>query len=632
MIPLQVICSIEDTFEFPLAGEVANIYTRALVGLGHVYIELGSVNMCEKSIAKAVESGAAGPAAHDELRGDLLHLRCLVAHTKGAYDEAAELQAEALRLRLSALGSGHPKVLEARAHSALIDVARSQLPRAASNLQGLRRDTAAADALERTIEGEQHLGDESLPPHHPAIALQFHARGRVRMALAQFHDALGDLKLSLQHRVTAFGDGHLLVADSLVALADCQRSLGNYKEAESNYSAALEIRTPVYESDHMKISEVVFGFGLNCQESGRFGEAVSWWEKSLALRTSALGSLLVESHSLIEINRVYLGGVLDQMSRVREGMALASGAGKVLCELLSPTHLEVAHGLYITGRILTSRADFGNAKKLITQSVALMERALGSRSSPLVSKALVALSDNYRQQGHFSDGSEHCVEAQEINKRTIPEDHLMVHLNRFQQAQICRDSGLLKEAEARYQAALDGISRVLGTNNVHFSLALAELGELQRLMGNLDEAEHKIHEAISIHVAVLGGEHRHIAEAKASLAMLLMDRTYRDWEEGHYGDVRHFDSAVAMLREDVLPMAVAVCGEFHPLCAFVRANVGLCLTGIAQMTIEDEEKQYERVMEGQKMIEDAISELRKNALTEGHPWMHRFRSWLGDVK
>lgn len=201
----------------------------------------------------------------------------------------------------------------------------------------------------------------------------------------------------------------------------------------------------------------------------------------------------------------------------------------------------------------------------------------------------------------------------------------------------------------------------LGEFSAPYAQALGGLGECLRLNGKLEQAGSLLEKALGVQIAVLGATgHVAVLETRVSAACLLID----------LGDVGDMEQAKRSLERELLFEAETLCGATHPLCAYIKANIGLCVTALGKFNpslstsiAQDGEepveggdikrvgralggsdndstvfgsgastlkKEDDSVAVGQKMIDAALlffDKYEQCPFSDEHPWVLRFGGW-----
>jgi CHAT domain-containing protein len=170
------------------------------------------------AVTLARAAGTESPAYAESLNtlGNLLHRRQL-------YDEALTVYDECLKVRIRILPPGHPQI--ARAYHN-----RGEARMLVGDLEGARPDLETGYAMRLALAGERYPG--SVASSLRVLGNLLFLTGDLQAAVGLYRDALPGLRAS-------YGDSHWRFADSLSNLAEAYEELGEVREAERYYRAAL---------------------------------------------------------------------------------------------------------------------------------------------------------------------------------------------------------------------------------------------------------------------------------------------------------------------------------------------------------------------------------------------------------
>jgi tetratricopeptide (TPR) repeat protein len=144
-----------------------------------------------------------------------------------------------------------------------------------------------------------------------------------------------------------------------------------------------------------------------------------------------------------------------------------------------------------------------------------------------LSSSLNYLAQLYRSQGRYSEAKTLYLQALEIQRRSLPENHpgLATSLNNL--AALYRSQGRYSEAELLYLQALEIDRRALPENHPSLATRLNNLATLYRSQGRYSEAEPLYLQALEINRRSLPENHPSLASYLNNLAKLYrLFRTY----------------------------------------------------------------------------------------------------------
>jgi len=248
---------------------------------------------------------------------------------------------------------------------------------------------------------------------------------------------------------------------------------------------------------------------------GRFQEAVSSAERSLALREQALGPMYPDvADSLSNLGALYQGqGAYGKAEPLPvRSLDLAEKA-------LGPMHLDVAASLNNLAGLYRAQGAYTKAEPLLVRALDIREQKLGPMH-PTVVTSLNNLSAIYSDQGEYGKAEPLCVRALAIREITLgPMDtDVAISLNNLAEAHRAR--GLYGKAEQLLVRALDIREKGLGPVDPEVATSLNNLAGLYQDEGAYSKVEPLYVRALGIRESALGPMHTDVAISLNNLAEL----------------------------------------------------------------------------------------------------------------
>ena len=231
------------------------------------------------------------------------------------------------------------------------------------------------------------------------------------------------------------------------------------------------------EAQHAKEVELVQIYEARAKTEmydGRYGDAVGWYERALAL---------------------------------------------------NPDDPRLLNGI---GFALISTGNYAKAETPLRQALVLREKTLGSEHLD-VAASLNNLAEIYRTQGRYTDAEPRFQRALAIREKVHGPEHPLVAASLYNLAQLYRIQGRYADAEPRYQRALAIQEKVHGPEHSDVATILYNLAQLYRAQGRYTDAEPRYQRALAVWEKVHGPEHPLVATAGKNYAALLR-ATNRDAE------------------------------------------------------------------------------------------------------
>ena len=252
---------------------------------------------------------------------------------------------------------------------------------------------------------------------------------------------------------------------------------------------------------------------------------------------------------------------------------------------------ELSISLNYLALLYGSQGRYSEAEPLFLQALEIGRRSL-PEDHPSLANHLNNLAGLYQSQGRYSEAEPLYLQAVEIHRRSLPEDHpgLATHLNNL--AGLYRDQGRYSEAEPLYLQALEISRRSLPEDHPILAIHLNNLAQLYRDQARYSEAEPLFLQAVEIGRRALPEDHPDLAIHLNNLAEL-----YRD--QGRYSEAEPLYLQAVEIDRRALP-------EDHPGLATHLNNLALlyCDQG--------------RYSEAEPLYLQAL-EIDRQSLSEYHP-------------
>jgi tetratricopeptide (TPR) repeat protein len=185
--------------------------------------------------------------------------------------------------------------------------------------------------------------------------------------------------------------------------------------------------------------------------------------------------------------------------------------------------LELSSSLSYLAGLYKSQGRYSEAEPLYLQALEIGRRSL-PEDHPSLPNYLNNLAEIYRNQGRYSEAEPLYLQALEIDRRSLPEDHpsLAIHLNNL--AGLYRDQGRYSEAEPLYLQAVEIVRRSLPEDHPRLATHLNNLALLYKFQGRYSEAESLYLQALEIDRRSLPEDHPSLANSLNNLALLYVSQ------------------------------------------------------------------------------------------------------------
>ncbi|TVP53881.1 MAG: serine/threonine protein kinase [Gemmatimonadales bacterium] len=339
-----------------------------------------------------------------------------------------------------------------------------------------------------------------------------------RIALGVVHQSRGDLvaadslmREAVELRVTLLGETHPDVADALSNLAFLEETLGNETSAEALYRRTLAIQRTLYPDGGPGVTYSTVKLGGLLRRIGRHDEAEPLLREGLAAQRAHHGDL----HPEVASSMRDLAGLLRDRGAHEEAVALYGEALAIRRALFGDEHPGVASVLNSRAILLERMGEMDRAIEDLREVVALRERLF-----PDPHPSLAAVVNNLAGMVRGREGVELYRRSMWIQDQVLPEGHPNRAFPRMGLASLHMELGEPEQAEPLLREALALRLDALDAGHRHTGETLSELGASLAAQGRLDEAEAFLQQAYDVLLQAEGVDGRRYQRARDRLASL----------------------------------------------------------------------------------------------------------------
>jgi serine/threonine-protein kinase len=354
--------------------------------------------------------------------------------------------------------------------------------REASALGDVAENRVASEILRRGAEKVRELDSEPLVKARLLLTL-----GRIYEELAHYAEAEPLLDESLALRVTALGDDHPDVDESLTELATLYRATDRRELAERNYRQVLERQRARHGPEHTVVATAMTSLAAALETNDAENEQLL--REALAMRRRLVG----DDHMDIAHSLNNLGALLNLKGKPAEAEPLLRESLE-LCRKLRPgDHPIVAHVLDTLGWTLAVLKKFDESESMLSESFEIRRQRLGA-DHPDVARTAMNLGRMRSMAGRHADAVPALREAWRVFGAAYGEAHADTLRMELELGRVLALSGQNAEAEPllreglAHREAFDADDPILPT-------ALASLGTLLLADGRPADAEPLLREA-----------------------------------------------------------------------------------------------------------------------------------------
>jgi tetratricopeptide (TPR) repeat protein len=234
---------------------------------------------------------------------------------------------------------------------------------------------------------------------------------------------------------------------------------------------------------------------------------------------------------------------------------------------------------------------YDQAEPLLVQALEINKPLLGEEH-PSVATSLNNLASLYHSQGKYDKAEPLYQKSLAILKKALGEEHPNVAATLNNLAYLYNSQGKYDQAEPLYQQSLEIRKRLLGEEHPDVSTSLNNLASLYKSQGQYEKAEPLYQQSLEMRKRLLGEEHPDVATSLNNLAGLY-------YSQGHY------DQAEPLFLQ-ALELYKRLLGKEHP-------DVATSLNNLAALSYSQGEYEQAELLFMQSL------EMRKRLLGQEHP-------------
>jgi serine/threonine protein kinase len=244
--------------------------------------------------------------------------------------------------------------------------------------------------------------------------------GNVQRALGEYDKAEAMLRESLAIRRRIFGEEHLSVADSLLALGGFLDERGRFPEADAAGRECLAIRTKLLGPESAGVADVLYGMATSLINRSDFVGAEPLALQTLAMRRKLLGGERPEVADALEnvgLCLVMRGDSAGGEARIREAIAIYR-------RVYGEGHPRTAGILMTLGMTLLLKGDLNAAEPLLREALATQRKLTGSDNpNPEMVTSLTILAACLSKRGDYGAAEPLWRKALALQRERLGDKH-----------------------------------------------------------------------------------------------------------------------------------------------------------------------------------------------------------------
>ena len=371
---------------------------------------------------------------------------------------------------------------------------------------------------------------------------------------------------------------HSYAANAHSLMGQVLFQMGKFEEAKSHYEKSLALKLQLLGSEHCDVASSYNNLAIVLRDQGDLKEAKEYHERALAIMQQTLGP----QHPDVATSYNNLGTVLSYQGDLKQAKEYHERALAIRQQTLGLQHADVASSYNSLANVLSDQGDRKQAKKYIERALAIMQQTLGPQHPDVASShnnlaTVTVLSD----RGDLKQAKFTYERGLAIMQQTLGPQHPIVTSFYNNLAIVLSDQGDLKQAKEYHERALAIRQQTLEPQHPDVASSYSNLGTVLSYEGYLKEAKEYHERALAIRQQSLGPRHPDVATSYNNLANVLSD-------QGDLKQAKEYHERALAIRQQTL-------GPQHPDVATSCNNLAKVLL-IHQGDLKQAKEYYERAL------------------------------------
>ncbi|MGN6518524.1 MAG: tetratricopeptide repeat protein, partial [Dokdonella sp.] len=370
------------------------------------------------------------------------------------------------------------------------------------------------------------------------------AKAQVRSASQLIGDGVAQIDATL-------GAEPDLQAELLRDLGEMQVNLDDGKAGVATLARAWELQRRQSGSDSLAATETQVAYADGVYASGDVKAAAPLADAAIA-RLRELGaarSARMAQAELVAAKIRLIQGDGEEAER------LARDALDIVRALRGPRSMDLVGPLSLLGKVLHERARFTDALTVLREAIGIVEAA-GGADNARAALLHMSVADTLRVQRKYDEALPEYEAALRIERVQLPRDHVILGGTLIRLGDLQRRMGRLDEADASLAEAIGVLGKAPGGQ---YAQALQFHGNLARAQGRLDLAAQRYRASFEAFRAVSGDSVYTWLTALELVSVL--------------GELERFDEADALATQAVATMATLSKDDSYE-AAYVNSVIG----------------------------------------------------------
>ena len=288
---------------------------------------------------------------------------------------------------------------------------------------------------------------------------------------------------------------------------------GKYAEAESLLQRSLAIREKTLGKDDRDVARSLSNLAGVYQAQGRYAEAEPLFQRSLAIREKAF----CKDHSSVATTLNNLASLYKDQSKYEQAESMYKRSLAIREKALGEDHPDVANVLNNLAELYSTQGKYTEAEPFYQRSLTIWEKELGE-DDPIVAIGLNNLAWLYKHQGKYEQAEPLYLRSLAIDEKALGKDHPTVAVDLNNLASLYKDQAKYEQAESLHLRSLAIKEKSLGKDHPKVATSLNNLSDIYDTQGKYEQAEPYFLRSLAIREKALGKDHPNVASTLHNLA------------------------------------------------------------------------------------------------------------------
>ena len=420
-------------------------------------------------------------------------------------------------------------------------------------IRSLGRDENALTLTEEIISFHQHALQQSdkrkdknfksQEQHEEALAQNYWDQGSTQCRRGNYTEAITSFTRALDSRIKLFGQEHFKTADSYHEVGTTQHSLENYTTALEAKKRALDIRIKLFGEENPEIAESYHSVGVTQHLLCDYTAALESAKRALDIRIKLFG----EDHPKTADSYHSLGVTQHSLGDYTAALESAKRALDIRIKLFGDDHPDTAGSYHSVGATQHSLSDYTAALESAKRALDIRIKLFGEEH-PETADSYHSLGVTQHSLGDYIAALESAKRALDIRIKLFGDDHPDT-------AGSYHSVGATQHSLSDYTAALESAKRALdiriklfGDDHPETADSYHSLGVIKHSLRDYSAALESDKRALDIRIKLFGEDHKNTADSYHSVG--ITQHSLRDYTSALESDKRALDIRIKLFDED----------------------------------------------------------------------------------